>query len=291
MEHMVEDEQDGLSNKLKNTDAEVSKLRSIIGPNPSDPNVASLQQQVADLRKEVNDLKQTQAAIDSASLAELKLNFEEKVENDETVQKVIIQALANLEDTADSHDARITVNMAKTMADNIKVGGLAYKEDEDPIIVVQGFFENIMELKPGPGDIIEASRMKGSRRVKIDEVFVDLPPLMFVECSANFRNQVEQRKGILKDKCDEDTKIRFTIRPHLPDAHYAVRQRYNAWVREIIESNKGKSPQERQKFKFKGEEFYVDGKLIVEKIKAPRLSDICQLSPQTPRHAWTCYPL
>ena len=89
---------------------------------------------------------------------------------------------------------------------------------------------------------------------------------------------MEECKPILVGKEDENTKLRFSIRPHLPDSHYTIRQRYNEWVKQIIEDNKKRKPEERQTFQFKGDEFFVDGIKIVEKIKVPTFQALLELS-------------
>ena len=98
-------------------------------------------------------------------------------------------------------------------------------------------FENIMELKPKDRDIIEASRMKGHLRKRIGDRMVDLPRLMYLWCSPQFRIKVEENKPLLIGKKDETTQLKYFIRNHLPDAYYGVRQHYNDWVRDIIKTN------------------------------------------------------
>ena len=120
--------------------------------------------------------------------------------------------------------------------------------------------------------------MKGELRHKIQGGFVTLPKLMFVKCSPSFRGKIDKHKNLLVNKFDELSQMHYSIRPHLPDAHYAVRQKFNDKVKSIIKDNESKAENEKVKFHFRGMEFFIDDFKIVDKVNPPPLHAICQLS-------------
>ena len=246
---------------------EVDSIRSIVGPTPDTPPSASLQQQIIDLKQQLTTLQNSEASVDKLQSRELEVKV-----------NALCQAMGVLEDKVNSHESRIISNSASILSNNIKIGALAETPDEDPYHVVSTFFENIMGLTPGDGDIVEASRMKGELRRKIKGAVVTLPKLMYVRCSPAFRVKVDRNKHLLKDKFDETSKMRYSIRPHLPEAHYAVRQKFNEKVKSIIKDNAGKEEKDRVSFSFRGEDFYIDKFKVVDKIQPPSLQDACSLS-------------
>ena len=125
-----------------------------MGSVPS-PEGETLQKQVSDLSQALTTFKNTQVVLDSVALAELKLEFEEKCEELQVKFNLIAQALGVFEQKFESHDSRITMNMAKTLADNMKIGGVVEVENENPFTMAQAFFENIMELSPSRGMLLK----------------------------------------------------------------------------------------------------------------------------------------
>ena len=139
-----------------------------------------------------------------------------------------------LEWKVNTNESKIHVNTAKNLYNNVKIAGLSESLEEVPTQVARNFFTNIMKLKLAEGDILEASRMSGSLRRHITGKQIDLPRLLYVKCSPTFRRTIEENKGVLKGKQDEHTKVRYSIKNHLPDAHYAARQRYAPMIRSIL---------------------------------------------------------
>ena len=266
---------DSVSNKL-------STVCAVMGPLPLTeeelPEVG-LQDRIVSLENKVSDLEQPLPTDGTVSATQLLREMNELKAEVKFKLSVHAEAVNIIEQKLESHDAKITNNTAKLMANNVKIGGLTEKRDEVPELVVKAFCTNILGLNPGDNDIVEASRMAGIQRRRIGGTFKELPRLMYVKCSTTFRKQIEVKKDMIKGKYDEVTKVRYSIRNHLPDAHYAIRQKYNPWVKEIIENNrKATNPNDRQWFAFKGEEFYIDGQKVVELIKPPPLKAIFELT-------------
>ena len=201
----------------------------------------SLQKTVTDIQTDLTLLKESETAVDKLQ----SLEFEQRLNN-------LCDVVGLLEARVNSHESRILANAADHLANNVKIGGLGQRPNEDPKLVVSAFFENILGIKPVAGDIIEASRMKGELRRKVQGSFVTLPKLMFVKCSPSFRSKIDKHKNLLDNKFDELSQMRFSIRPHLPDAHYAVRQKFNDKIKSIIKDNESKEENEKVKFHFRG---------------------------------------
>ena len=227
----------------------------------------SLQKTVAAINSDITLLKASESSVDKLQA----LEFEHRLNN-------LCDVVGLLEARVNSHESRILANAADHLANNVKIGSLGQLPNEDPVLVVTAFFENILDLKPSAGDIVEASRMKGELWRKVQGGFVTLPKLMFVKCSPSFRGKIEKCKHLLYNKFDETSQMRYSIRPHLPEAHYAVRQKFNEKVKSIIKDNESKEENEKVKFHFRGVDFFIDGFKIVDKINPPRLHTICQLS-------------
>ena len=102
---------------------------------------------------------------------------------------------------------------------------------------------------------------------------------MYVQCSPLFRQQIEQNKSILVGKHDENCKVKYVIKNHLPEAHYAVRLKYNGMVKSILVDNQGKDKAQQTRFQFKGDNFYVNGQKVVDKVTVPTLKEVLELSP------------
>ena len=189
--------------------------------------------------------------------------------------------VGKLEHKVSTNEHKIHLNMAKLMYNNVKIAGLVESKDEDPVRVVSTFFSNVMKIKPGKGDILEVTRMKGSLHRQIGGKQVEYPKLMFVRCLPHFWQLIEENKALLVGKHDELCKVPYGIKNHLPEAHYAVRQKFNNMVKNIVANNRGKPKKAQTRFHFKGEDFFVNGKKVVDKIHVPTMSELFSLTPTT----------
>ena len=73
--------------------------------------------------------------------------------------------------------------------------------------------------------------MKGTLRRMIGGKQMDYPRLMYIQCSPFFCQQIEQNKSALVGKHDENCKVKYAIKNHLPEAHYAVWLSIMAWLK------------------------------------------------------------
>ena len=169
-------------------------------------------------------------------------------------------------------------NKAELMYNNIKIGGLVQEEGEDPVLVVESFLLDIMGIEIVDGDILQASRMKGTLRRKVRGKYVYMHPLMFVKCSAMLRKMIEDSKGMLKKKRSPAPQFKFTIKNHLPEAHYAARLKWNEYIKDLIERNKTRPEKEKFTFYFRGEFLYVNKKKVVELVEVPTMEEILNVS-------------
>ena len=276
---LIQGDPDGVDTRLKviegvvvsNENAlvpEVANIRGLVGPFVDPPPPLNLQEQISALRSDVTVLQNSETVADESALHEL--NF--KVSH-------LCDAVGILERKVHSNESRILKNAADLLSNNLKLGGIGETPDEDPVNVAQTFFENILGFSPDEVDIVDAYRMKGNLRRKVNGILVDLPKLLYVQCSPLFRLQVEKRKTLVQNKFDELSKLRYSIRPHLPDAHYAARQRWNAMVKNVISENEGKADKDKVRFQFRGEEFYIGGLRVMDKIQPPSLKSVCILNP------------
>ena len=237
-----------LSSKMK-------KLNALfMGPKGINSKVSSLQRKSSGLHKSVKKL-QTDVFDNQTEIAE--------------INSVLTDDVSTL--ALDNH--------AKLLYNNIKIGGLPFTEGEDPISVVEQFFTEVLQIQIEDGDILEVSRMKGNLHRKIKGHQVEMPPLMFVKCSPSLQKLVEDSKGLVQKAQNPKTKIQYTIKNHLPEAHYAARLKFNAYIKDIIASNKGKTDKERIKFYFRGEHLFVNGNKVIDSVHVPTMDEILNISP------------
>ena len=280
VEAVVEKGPDNLVNRIQSLEETVKSLKTLVGPTDQQQLIeGSIQQNLVDLKDLIENVENNPGTGEHGTdFADFQASFDAKCTELNDKMDCHDKAIGVLEHKLVEHDSRITMNLAKHMSDNVKIGGLPEKTGENCMLTVSQFFENIMGLKPGVGDIIEASRLRGTLHRKIKGIFKDYPRLMFVKCSPAFRRMIESRKPVLANKYDEDSRIKYTIRNHLPDSHYAVRIKYNPWVRDIIANNEGKPDSQKETFSFQGDQFYVNGKRVVERVQPPTLAQVCALT-------------
>ena len=117
--------------------SQVTGIRALVGPDATTPSQANLQDQINELRAEVNDLKSSELATDKLLTGEMGVQLDN-----------VIDAIGVLEDKVSSHESRINSNTAKIHYNNLKISGLGEVVNEDPIHVVSTFFENVLDLPP-----------------------------------------------------------------------------------------------------------------------------------------------
>ena len=200
LEDLFDKEPDGINPRLGAVKTEVEKIRDIVGPNPEIPRAASLQEELTTLRSDLNNLKNSGLPTDNSDLNELKCDFEAKTLEFEYKFAQYNAAVGVIKRKLAEHESKITYNTAKSFSNNVKIGGLFETEDEDPVNVVDTFLENILGITTTDGDIIEASRMSGVKRIKVGAVFRDLPKLMYVRCSPKLRQLLDQKNRSYKEK-------------------------------------------------------------------------------------------
>ena len=171
METIVEKGDNNISNQLSNLESSVTAIELLLGkPDPNHPFIDGIQKSLLDVQTQIEEI-QSRPRVDtqpsSHDLDELTRKLDVKCEEYQAKMDCYDNAIGVLENKISDHEARITMNLAKHMSDNIKIGGLAEEYSENCALVASRFFENIMDLKPAKGDIIEAFRMKGALRRKI----------------------------------------------------------------------------------------------------------------------------
>ena len=176
--------------------SDVTAIKNLLGPIPAIvPPDDTLQQKVTSLQTEVTQLKNSEVSLpssDTETVSKLQEAFDTRCQEDDFKHRILCHAIDRLEAKLATHESKINDQATKMVSNNIKIGGLSEQIGEDTRVLTKTFFENIMELKPKDRDIIEASRMKGHLRKRIGDRMVDLPRLMYLWCSPQFRIKVEE---------------------------------------------------------------------------------------------------
>ena len=178
-------------------------------------------------------------------------------------------------------DAEVMSNKAKIWYNNIKIGGLTETDDEDPMSVVESFLDDVLNIQITYGDVLEASRMKGSLRRKVAGQVINMPWLMYVRCTPSLRKIIEDAKHLLKNKKDPTTKIKYSIKSHLPASHYAAQIKYNSYIKQILHDNKNRAENEKWIFYFHDADLYVNSNKYVELVAVLTMEEILNILPIT----------
>ena len=164
-------EENGLATKVRKLEADRSSLLDRVELlEKNHPTVVLSDNVVTCSKEEVQDMHiQLQSKLrDQMCTIQQFRALESKVEahSAATVSTLsrVYSGIDKLETKVSTNEVKINVNLAKIMHNNIKIGSLLEKDDEDPLVVVTTFFTNVMKIKPGKGDVLEVSRMKGTLR-------------------------------------------------------------------------------------------------------------------------------
>ena len=174
----------------------------------------------------------------------------------------------------------IMMNAAKHMRNELIIGGIQYREDEDIIDATTCFFNQKMKLYPGGTDILEAERgASGPTRV-INGRSVKVPLVMFAKVSPQFAMVVQKltwRLVKLKGPVDG---YGYYVHASAPEGHRAAREKYVPGVHKIKKGNAALPPNDPawKKFKFLGPNFYIEDELIENPFYPPTPNELLNIN-------------
>ena len=172
---------------------------------------------------------------------------------------------------------RANMNSAKLMKNTLIFGGVRYQEEEPAYDALVMFLNNFMQLFPGDDDILDAERMGSgyTRWVEKKSMEITFPAPIKARCTEAFATKVMRNSYKLGGKEDEEFHFSYYVRPSMPEAHRAIRDKHYKDIKSFKERNSAATNDEPKiSFFFNGEKFYVNGEIIEEDITPPTFRDM-----------------
>ena len=174
--------------------------------------------------------------------------------------------------------SQTAANAAKHMSNDLIVGGMKVLADEDPFEATANFFTDRLEIEFDAAGILDAYRSRYVAERNFGGSTVKIPPVMFVRVTEQLRRLVLKNTWKLTNVKQLPEGYGMYVRQGLPEPFRAVRRKFSGYTERIKVRNKGKNEQDKTRFWFAGERFFVDGSVITERISAPSCKDILNVT-------------
>ena len=267
-----------MTEAITNGDKEI-ELRVITTPGGATPELLQANQSLQE------KLTQAEQRIDTAeaTIKQLKSRVDQQAFRSSLNEKQI-STLANVAEVQGNSMKRmknnIMMNAAKHMRNELIIGGIRYREGEDPIQETSFFFNQKMKLYPGGTDILEAERGTSAPTRVINGRRVKVPPVMFAKVSPQFAMVVQKLTWRLAKQKDPVDGYGYYVHASAPEGHRAAREKYAPGVRKIQKGNSQLPPNDpaRKKFKFLGPNFYIEDELIENPFPPPTPNELLNIN-------------
>ena len=181
-----------------------------------------------------------------------------------------------------SVDHKSTMNAAKLMRNTLIFGGVRSTAEQSAEEALRIFLNNILKVKPGQDDIIEASKLGTGYKRLVDNEERNFPPPIRARCSDVYAAKVMRNAHTLYGKQDEEFHFKYYIRYSMPEAHKAVRDQHAPAIREYRSQNATRGENDpKTTFYFNGDRFFVNGEAVRQDITPPTLRDMLSLREET----------